>query len=45
MLNATATIALISTVRRIKSRPLRWVSLMAVSECPRGGDRRNVIEE
>jgi hypothetical protein len=43
MLIATARVASVSTVRRIIDFSIRWVSLIVVSECQRGGDRRGVI--
>jgi hypothetical protein len=43
MLIATATVASVSTFRRIIDFSIRWVSVIVVSECQRGGDRRGVI--
>jgi hypothetical protein len=37
MLIATATVASVSTVRRIIDLSIRWVSVIVVSECQRGG--------
>jgi hypothetical protein len=35
----------VSTVRRIIDCSIRWVSLIVVSECQRGSDRRGVISK
>jgi hypothetical protein len=40
---ATVKLASVSTVRRIIELSIRWVSLIGVSECQRGGDRRGVM--
>jgi len=45
MLIAAARVASVSTVRRTIDLSIRWVLVIVVSECQRGGDRRGVRRE